>query len=657
MKGMLDSISPVTFFGSAIIAICLILYASLMPDSAAATFAAANAWIVADAGWFYLLAVGIFVVFLLALALSPFGRIKLGPDESTPDYSFGTWIAMLFSAGMGIGIVFYGVAEPVTHFSFPPDAAPRSAQAARDAMEVTFFHWGVHAWAIYAVVGLALAYFGYRRNQPLLLRSAFHPILGERIHGPIGDVIDIFAVVGTLAGLATSLGLGVSQLNASMNYLFGLPQNLETELLLIGVVTILATITVATGVDNGIRRLSEMIILVSCLLMLLILALGPTAFLLQALVENIGLYLDAFVSRTFHIYAYEPTDWVGTWTLFYWGWWISWSPFVGMFIARISRGRRIREFLFGVLFAPAGFSFIWFTIFGNTAIWLDLNVADGAIGSTVAENMPIALFTVFDYLPWATLLSWITGLLVAVYFITASDAGALVIAMITSRGSEEPALWLRIGWALTCGAVAAGLLLAGGLAAVQTAAVVAALPLAVVMLVICYCIAKALREEHGMRLSEQLPSAPMSQGPGNSWRRRLAAIVSHPGKQQAHEFLRTTVSNAFATVVLELAERDIRAEIQSDAGAVALTVHHGEGTADFVYSVRAVAHPIPAFALADAARREGERRRYYRTEVFLSQGGRGYDIYGYDGDQVIADVITHYNRFRHYLYASSPGSM
>jgi len=656
MKSWLEQVSPVTFFGSAIIALCLIVYASLAPDSAAAMFTAANAWVIADAGWFYMLAVGVFVLFLLALALSPYGMIKLGPDESRPDYRYGTWVAMLFSAGMGIGIVFYGVAEPITHFSFPPDASPRSPQAARDAMEVTFFHWGVHAWAIYAVVGLALAYFGYRRNQPLLLRSAFHPILGDRVHGPLGDVIDIFAVVGTLAGLATSLGLGVSQLNASMAYLFGMPQNLATQLVLIAAVTLLATMTVATGLDNGIRRLSEMILLVSFLLMLLILALGPTRFLLTAFVENIGLYLNAFVSRTFHIYAYEPTDWVGTWTLFYWGWWISWSPFVGMFIARISRGRTIREFLFGVLFAPAGFSFIWFTIFGNTAMWLDLNEAGGEISRTVAENMPVALFTVFDYMPWATLLSWITALLVAVYFVTASDAGALVIAMITSRGDEEPALWLRVGWALACGGVAACLLLAGGLAAVQMAAVIAALPLAVVMLLMCFGIWKALRDERSMRLSERLPAAPMTWGAGTGipWRRRLAAIVSHPSLPQVTAYLQKTVKPALATVVGELAERALVAEVTADDEGVALTVHHGEGAADFVYSVRPVRHPIPAFALTDAARREGERTRYYQAEVFLPQGGRGYDIYGYEAEQVIADVISHYNRFRHYLYASSP---
>jgi choline/glycine/proline betaine transport protein len=646
----------VTFFGSAIIAIGLILYASIVPQSAAALFQSANNWIVAEVGWFYLLSVGIFVVFLLGLAISPFGAIKLGPDESVPDYSYGTWIAMLFSAGMGIGIVFYGVAEPITHFSTPPDAEPRSAQAARDALEITFFHWGVHAWAIYAVIGLALAYFGYRKGQPLIIRSAFHPILGDRIHGPIGDLIDIFAVVGTLAGLATSLGLGVAQLNASMNYLFGLPQNLPTQLVLIGVVTILATLTVATGLDNGIRRLSEFILIVSFALMVLVVALGPTRFLLQTFVENIGLYLNGFVSRTFHIYAYEPTDWVGKWTLFYWGWWMSWSPFVGMFIARISRGRTIRQFLLGVLFAPAGFSFIWFTVFGDLAIWLDINKADGAISRTVADNMPIALFTVFDYLPWSALLSWIAGLLVAVYFVTASDAGALVIAMITSQGDEEPALWLRIFWALTCGGVAACLLLAGGLAAVQMAAVIAALPLAVVMLIMCYGIWKALSDEAILKASGLLPAAPLLQLEGSaSWRRRLGAIVGHPSKEQVVAYIETTVARAFTAVVAELGKRELAADTERVDDGLQLTVRHGEGTADFVYSVRPVSHPIPAFALTDAARREGEQHRYYRAEVFLMQGSRGYDIFGYHAEQVIADVINHYDRFRHYLYATSEG--
>ncbi|WP_459615967.1 BCCT family transporter [Bordetella sp. 2513F-2] len=651
-----SQISPVTFVGSAVIALALIGYASLRPDAAAQLFKHANDWIINEGGWFYLLAVGFFVVFLVGLAISPFGRIKLGPDESTPDYSYGTWVAMLFSAGMGIGIVFYGVAEPIMHFSAPPDAEPRSAQAMRDAMEITFFHWGVHAWAIYALMGMCLAYFGYRKNQPLTLRSALYPLIGDRVNGPIGSIIDIFAVVGTLAGLATSLGLGVSQLNASMSYLFDLPQNLDTQLVLILIVTVLATITVATGLDNGIRRLSEFIIIVSFVLMAALLFLGPTAFLLQAFVENIGLYLNGFIARTFHVYAYQPSNaqWVGEWTLFYWGWWISWSPFVGLFIARISRGRTIRQFLLGVLFAPAGFSFIWFTIFGDLAIWLDVNRAGGEISRVVTDNMPIALFSVFEYMPFSSILAWVTGLLVAVYFVTASDAGALVIAMITARNTEdEPALWLRVFWALVCGAFAACLLLAGGLDAVQMAAVIAGFPLAIILVIMSWGIWKSLRDEAYMLATQALQAVPLLPTEGSvPWRRRLGGIVSHPSKEQVNRFIEKTVAPALDSVREELARRELQAVTEPLEGVdgIQLRVLHGEGMPEFLYAVRRVSYPIPAFALSDQHSSKDERRRYSRAEVYLSQGGRGYDIYGYNTEHVISDVITHYDRFRHYLH-------
>lgn len=649
----LRDIAPFTFFGSAMVAIGLIVFASAMPERAAATFRIANRWVVDDAGWFYMLSVAIFLLFVLGLAVSPMGRIRLGPDDAEPDYPFGTWAAMLFSAGMGIGIVFYGVAEPITHFAAPPDAAPGTAAAARDAMQVTFFHWGVHAWGIFAVMGLALAYFSYRRGEPLALRSAFIPLFGERARGRLGDVIDIFAVVGTLAGLATSLGLGVSQLNATLAYLVGMEQSTAVQMWLIGIVTLLATITVATGLDNGVRRLSEAILILSALLMVAVLAVGPTRFLFQAFVENIGLYLDSFVSRTFHIYAYEPTDWVATWTLFYWGWWISTAPFVGLFIARISRGRTIREFVLGVLLAPAGFSFIWFTIFGATAIWLDGTVAAGGIHRVVEENMPIALFALFEYLPLSVPLAWATGLLVALYFVTTSDAGALVMAMITARGGtedEEPALWLRVFWALTCGAMAAVLLLAGGLAAVQMAAIIAALPLAIIMLFMCYGLWTSLRREAALTASEQLPAAPLIGSDGRfEWRRRLAAIVSHPGERQVRGYIERVIGGALDAVVQELARREVEAVVERADGEVTLRVTHGEGS-DFIYAVRAVARALPAFALADSGRRRASARTsYYRAEVYLAEGGRGYDIYGYDTEQVIADVINHYDRFRHFL--------
>ncbi|MGN7868516.1 BCCT family transporter [Paracoccus sp. 22332] len=645
----LTGIAPLPFFGSAVVSLALIAFAILNPDAASALFQVANDWVLREMGWFYMLAVGGFVIFLLCLAISPLGNVRLGPDESVPDYSYGTWIAMLFSAGMGIGIVFYGVAEPIMHFSNPPDAAPGSPQAARDALSITFFHWGVHAWAIYAVMGLALAYFGFRRGEPLVIRSAFRPLLGDRVNGPLGDMIDIFAVVGTLAGLSTSLGLGVAQLNATGAYLFGLPQTINIQLGLIAVVTLLATLTVATGLDNGIRRLSEFILILSFVLMGLILILGPTQFLLQAFVENIGLYIDSFVTRTFHIYAYEPTDWVGSWTLFYWAWWMSWSPFVGLFIARISRGRTIRQFLLGVLFAPAGFSCIWFTIFGDLAIWQDLNAAGGAISRTVAENMPIALFAVFEYLPASAWLAWLAGLLVAIYFVTASDAGALVIAMITSKGDEEPVLWLRVFWALTCGGVAGGLLLAGGLDAVEMAAVIAAAPLSIVMVFMCFGIWKGLTDEVALTASAALPAAPLIGEGSASWRRRLGAIVSHPGKRQVTEFIDRTVTQALDAVQAELARRGHGGEIAREDDAVILRIDLGEGISDFLYRVQPVSRPIPSFALTDAARGEGGRNRYYRAEVFLAQGSRGYDIFGYDREEIIADVVAHYDRYLHYL--------
>ncbi|WP_136685000.1 BCCT family transporter [Falsirhodobacter xinxiangensis] len=644
-------VAPLPFFGSAVISLALILFASLAPEAASAWFTAANGWIVREMGWFYMLAVGGFVIFLLWLAFSPLGKVKLGPDESVPDYSYGTWIAMLFSAGMGIGIVFYGVAEPIMHFQAPPDADARTPAAARDAMSITFFHWGVHAWAIYAVMGLALAYFGFRRGDPLVIRSAFRPLLGDRINGPIGDMIDIFAVVGTLAGLSTSLGLGVAQLNATGTYLLGLPQSTGIQLVLIAIVTVLATITVATGLDNGIRRLSEFILILSFVLMGLILILGPTRFLLQSFVENIGLYIDSFVSRTFHIYAYEPGEsaWVGSWTLFYWGWWMSWSPFVGLFIARISRGRTIRQFLLGVLFAPAGFTCIWFTIFGDLAIWLDLNTAQGAISTTVAENMPIALFTVFEYMPFSTALAWLAGLLVAIYFITASDAGALVIAMITSKGDEEPVLWLRVFWALICGGVAGCLLLAGGLDAVEMAAVIAAAPLSIVMVFMCFGIWKGLSDEVALTASAALPAAPLIGNESAVWRRRLGAIVSHPRRAQVDRFVDGTVIPALEAVQAELGKRGHAANVETTEEGVALRVNLGENISDFVYGIRPISQPIPAFALTDTARGEGGRNRYYRAEVFLAQGSRGYDIFGYDKEEIIADIVAHYDRYLHYV--------
>lgn len=350
-------INPPVFFGSVLIIALFLAVGVIVPEQASAIFGGLQSRILAGFGWLYLLSVGIFLAAVLLLCLGDFGRLKLGPDDSTPDFRFSSWIAMLFAAGMGIGLMFYAVGEPMTHFMQPPTAEPRSIAAMREAMSVTFFHWGIHAWAIYAVVGLSLAYFGYRYNLPLTIRSGLYPLLKERINGPIGHAVDIFAIVGTMFGIATSLGLGVSQINAGLSYLTGLPVGPEVQLPLIAVITGLATVSVVTGLDKGVRILSELNLVVAILLMLFVLVMGPTELLFRDFVQNIGLYLDTLVLRTFNIYAYEPTPWIDGWTLFYWAWWISWSPFVGMFIARISRGRTVREFVVAVLFIPAGFTF------------------------------------------------------------------------------------------------------------------------------------------------------------------------------------------------------------------------------------------------------------------------------------------------------------
>ena len=515
-----------------------------------------------DSAWFYIASVAGFLVFALFLMLSRYGDVKLGPDDSEPDYSYLSWFAMLFSAGMGIGLMFFGVAEPIYHYTAPPVGEGNTVAAARQAMIITFFHWGLHAWAIYIVIGLALAYFAFRRGLPLTIRSALYPLIGSRIHGPIGHAGHIFAVFGTMFGVATSLGLGVLQVNAGLQYLFGLPNDVAVQLVLIAVITGLATISVVLGLDAGIRRLSELNILLAVVLLAFVLIAGPTVFLLKALMQNIGAYLDAVVRLTFRTYAYEPNEWLGKWTLFYWGWWIAWSPFVGMFIARISRGRTIWEFVLGVLFVPVLFTFLWMTVFGDTALWMQLN-GIAPIGQVVADNMPVALFALLEALSFSGITSLLATLLVVTFFVTSADLGALVIDMITSGGAEEPPVWQRIFWAVTAGVVAAVLLVAGGLQALQTAAIVSALPFSVVMVLVCYGLLRALQLERmhpreRLRLAVTPPVAP--QGAGGSWQRRLNLIMRFHSREEVLRFMGETVRPAFEEVAAQIRQRGTRGE-------------------------------------------------------------------------------------------------
>lgn len=483
------------FWSSIIILIISITLVLVFRKSADTFFSSAQQAVTANMGWLFILSVNVFVVFCLYMAFGKFSHIRLGGKDAKPEFSTSSWFAMLFSAGMGIGLLFWSIAEPINHFQTPPLGEPGTPAAARQAMNYTFLHWGFHAWAIYALVGLALAYFTYSRKLPLTIRSVFYPFLGERIHGRIGDVIDILAVIATVFGLATSLGLGVKQVAAGLNHVFpSIASDVYTQIMLIAGITGIATISVVTGVDKGVRILSEWNVRIALVILLAVLFLGPTVFILGSYVQNTGSYLGNFVQLSFWNEAYSSRNWQGGWTVFYWAWWISWAPFVGIFIARVSKGRTIREFILGVLIVPSLLSFLWMTVFGSTAL-REVLAGNDAVALAVTEDISTALFVFFEQLPFSTILSVIGIILVTGFFVTSSDSGSLVVDSLTSGGRPDSPVGVRIFWALAEGAVAAVLLLGGGLQALQTAVIITGLPFAFILLIMCYSLYRGLSEE------------------------------------------------------------------------------------------------------------------------------------------------------------------
>ncbi|MDH7452263.1 choline BCCT transporter BetT [Luteimonas composti] len=644
-------ILPQVFYPVAGLVLLLVAMAFVAPARTGEVFEIAKRWTAEEAGWFTVLSVAGFLVFVVGVAASRIGTLKLGPDHSEPDYGYPTWFAMLFAAGMGIGLMYFGVAEPVMHFSAPPVGEPGSVDAARQAMRITFFHWGLHAWAVYAVVALSLAYFAYRHGLPLRMRSALYPLIGERIHGWIGHAVDAFAVLGTIFGLATSLGLGVIQINSGLDYLFGLRVDTGVQVALIAGITAVATLSVFSGLDRGVRRLSEFNMLLAVALLLFVLLTGPTIHLLQALVQNTGMYLSNVFAMTFNLYAYEPTGWIGGWTLFYWGWWIAWSPFVGMFIARISRGRTIREFVVGVLLVPMGFTCLWMTVYGNSALHIVLFGGDAALVEAVSADSSVALYRFLQSLPLAAVTSAIATLLVTVFFVTSADSGALVIDMLSSKGEQESPVWQRIFWSLLVGAVAVALLLAGGLAALQAGTIAAALPFTVVLILACLGMLRAMRLDVAKREAVRgARSLPPGHGLHMDWRTRLRVLVQQPGCDEVRAFVRDQVAPALGDVAAELRGQGIPADTgQGGDGRAWLQVGHGEEM-NFLYSVRPTPYEPPSFVLADP-RPGSDSRRYCRAEVHLREGGQGYDIMGWRREDVLHDVLDQYRRHMHFLDA------
>ncbi len=485
---------PIVFGLSLVIIISFITFTLLNLQEMSQIFEAIQSMIAHHAGWFYILSVNIFLGFSIYLIFSRYGKIRIGGVNAKPEFTYWGWFSMLFSAGMGIGLVFYSVAEPIFHYISPPYGVGESIESAKTAMQFTFFHWGFHAWGIYAIVALALAFFSYNRGLPLTIRSAFYPLLGEKIYGPIGNVIDITAAVATLFGLTTSLGLGVKQINAGLHHLFGISESTNIQIILIASITSLATISVVLGLKKGIKRLSELNMGIAFILMIFVFSCGPTIYLLNSFLQNIGMYTSQLIELSFWTEAYERSNWQKSWTIFYWAWWISWSPFVGMFIARISKGRTVREFLLCVLLVPTLLTFIWLTIFGNTALYQEM-VSGFGIVNAVNENVAVALFVMLQNLPLSFFTSLLGVLLVITFFVTSSDSASLVIDIITAGGNTNPPTIQRIFWALTEGLVAIVLLVGGGLIAMQTVSITTGLFFAVILLFMCISLLKGLKEE------------------------------------------------------------------------------------------------------------------------------------------------------------------
>ncbi|MBH8579748.1 choline BCCT transporter BetT [Bisbaumannia pacifica] len=656
-----DRINPVVFYGSAIGILAFALWAMAFTEAANTVIYAVLAWISDSFGWFYFIAVVAYLVFVIAIGLSRFGKLRLGPAHSTPDFNIVTWAAMLFSAGIGIDLLFFCIAEPVTQFLAPPEDDPATVAAARHAMELTFLHWGLSGWGIYTLVGMSLAFFSYRHGLPLTIRSALYPIFGKRIRGPIGHGVDIAAVLGTVFGIATSLGIGIIQLNFGLNYMFGIPESTLIQAILAILIVVFSAISAVTGVDKGIRRLSEFNMLLALLLMLFILFSGQTLFLLNALVMNVGDYLSNFIALSFNTYAFDPpSDWLNAWTVFFWAWWIAWGPFVGLFLARISRGRTIRQFVAGTLILPLTFMMAWMSIMGNSAIELVMagsaSVAD--FGEQAMNNPGSAIYLFLQSYPWVALTTTVVTVLAIVFFVTSGDSGSLVLSNLTSVLSDpnhDAPSWMRILWAAIIGLLTLALLMAGGLGALQSAVVIMGLPFAFVLFLMMLGLFKALKveglKEDSLRgsmaghLSGRLPS---DEGSRRHWRQRLMRAMSFPNCAQASRFLVEVGRPAMQAIRDELTEKGFPVEVVEGSGEekhLALNVALG-GEQDFTYQIWPHRSPMPAFSIRDSHAGTG----YYRLQVHIGEGGQGYDVYGYSREQLIADILDQYERHLFFLH-------
>ena len=616
------------------------------PEASDAAFGAMQGAIVENASWFYGLVMAILLVTSVVLAFSRVGNIRLGPDNSSPDYSLFSWLSMLFAAGVGIGLMFYGVSEPVVHFLNPPVGEGLAPGGENQAINLTMLHWGFNAWSVYALMALVLAYFSFRRGLPLTLRSAFYPILGDRIYGPIGAAIDVFAIVCTTFGISTSLGLGVEQLSTGLNYLFNVPESGGIKLAITIAIMAMAAVSVALGLDTGIKRLSEINSFLAIGLLCFVLLAGPTALILGGTLENFGFYVANLMTTSTNLFTYEETEWLGGWTIFYWGWWISWAPFVGIFIARISRGRTIREFLTGVMLAPTLFVVLWMDVFGGSAIDL-IHAGETAFGEAVANNQPLGLFLFLDYLPGTFYLSLLSLVMIVIFFVTSADSGALVLNMMASGGTDDTPVVQRVFWTAIIAAISATLLINGGLPALQTATIAAALPFSLILLGALWGLQRSLQSD----LQASFGSAPASFDTDTDvdWQSRLGSLLKTPSDNSVLTFQRETVFPALSAFASELNKNGVIADVTNlidTDGSVVLSTEKSDESV-FTYAVRLA--PLGVDAPTEIRGDEVSlplAGSTSATEVHLTSGSAGYCLWGLTEAQVIADVLAQFEQHR-----------
>ncbi|RBW70014.1 glycine betaine uptake BCCT transporter [Bacillus taeanensis] len=490
----MKKLTPV-FVISVILALIFILWGVLTPTGMAETTSAVQSFLQAKFGWFYLISATTFLIFSIYLIFSRFGKIRLGKDTDEPEYNTVTWFAMLFSAGMGIGLVFWGVAEPIYHFHTPPAGEGETVESARLALRYSFFHWGLHPWAIYSVIALALAYFKFRKGAPQVVSEVLRPIFGDKVEGSLGRAVNVIVVIATIFGVATSLGFGATQISGGLSYLTDIENNFTTQLIIIGIVTVLYMLSAQTGLERGIKYLSNLNIALALLLMFFLLFAGPTNFIMDVFTSTLGSYIQNLPSMSLKLSPFEQSSWIQSWTIFYWAWWIAWAPFVGTFIARVSKGRTVREFVLGVLLVPTIFGALWFSVFGGTAVSLEMFENFGLSQIMADQGVEVALFAVLSEFPFGTVMSILAIFLISTFFITSADSATFVLGMQTTNGSLNPPNSVKFTWGIIQSASAVVLLWSGGLGALQTASIIAAFPFTIIMLLMVVSLTKAFQKE------------------------------------------------------------------------------------------------------------------------------------------------------------------